>query len=268
MTAFHWTTFGSTEGIPLATQDWSIDNAMVLTSLVRRTAVHLLKLDLLGHACGSLAIDITTKVTEFMFKEKDGRGASLRDANFTAHNCLVDCHAEVWTRFPVLPAVQRATISASHRCRPSLLFVSHRDHHQYPAYFAEMVETFEKTSKKPTGDKLSTRLVSATTLDRFVVDASPDKDWTTSLFKCGEWIVDILCLIPIHLALARDNRFVPLKDGIYSPTVEKTLLGADINRIVDSISFGWYESIFQSYMADKVKLSLPHIVFFELTFFA
>ena len=49
--------------------------------------------------------------------------------------------------------------------------------------------------------------------------------------------------------------FVWLKDGVYSVDVEKSLLGAEINQIVDSISFGWYKSIFQSYMADKVRTS-------------
>ena len=117
-----------------------------------------------------------------------------------------------------------------------------------------MIKTFERTSRKPTGDKLCTLHVSATTFDSFVANFSPDVEWNdTSIFKVGEWVVDLLCLIPIHLALARDNRFVPLKDGVYSVEVERSLLGAEINRIVDSISFGWYESIFQSYMADKVR---------------
>ncbi|KAF9231528.1 hypothetical protein BU15DRAFT_34482, partial [Melanogaster broomeanus] len=249
--AFHWSTFGSTDGILLTTGDWADNDGMALSSMVRKNAVHLLKLDLSTGTLHSLALDITCKVTEFMFKEKDSRGALSRDANFTAHNCLLDCHADVWTRFPVLPAVQRATISSSDRRRRSLLFVSNRDHHQFPTHVADMVETFERVSKKPTGDKLSTLVVSATTFDHFRADVSPDEEWTVSIFKFGEWVVDMLCLIPIHLALARDNRFVPLKDGVYSVDVEKSLLGADINRIVDSISFGWYESIFQSYMADK-----------------
>jgi hypothetical protein len=119
-----------------------------------------------------------------------------------------------------------------------------------------MIETFERTTKKPTGDKLSTLQVSAMAFDSFMANFSPGAEWNnTSIFKVGEWVADIFCLIPIHLALARDNRFIPLKDGVYSFEVEKSLLGAEINRIVDSISFGWYESIFQSYMAEKVRTS-------------
>jgi len=256
ITTYHCSTFGSTDGVSLPIADWAGDSKLVISSLLRRSAVHLLKLDVLAHTCSSVALDITRKVTEFMFREKDSNGALSRNAHLTAHNCLMDCHAEVWTRFPVLPAVQRATISSNDRCRRSILFVTDQDHNRYQPHFADMIETFERTTKKPTGDKLSTLQVSAMTFDGFIPNHSPDAEWdNTSIFKVGEWVVDILCLIPIHLALARDNRFVPLKDGVYSVQVEKSLLGAEINRIVDSISFGWYESIFQSYMADKVRTS-------------
>ena len=260
-TAYHWSTFGSTNGIVLPVADWASDSELVISSLVRRSAVHLLKLDSFAHTCSSVALDITRKTTEFMFREKNSRGAASRDARLTVHNCLVGCHADVWTRFPVLPAVQRAIISSNSHCRRSALFVTDRDHDRYRPCFADMIETFERTTKKPTGDKLSTIHVSAMTFDNFIVKYSPDAEWDdTSIFKVGEWVVDILCLIPIHLALARDNRFIPLKDGVYSIDVEKSLLGAEINRIVDSISFGWYESIFQSYMADKVCTVSPLIV--------
>ncbi|KAF8726080.1 hypothetical protein AX14_008092 [Amanita brunnescens Koide BX004] len=250
--AYHWSTFGSTDGVSLPIADWAGDSKLVISSLVRRSAVHLLKLDLPAHTCSSVALDITRKITEFKFREKDSGGTLSRDALLTVHNCLMDCHADVWTRFPVLPAVQRATISSNDRCRRSILVVTDQNHNRYQPHFADMIETFERTTKKPTGDKLSTLQVSPMTFNSFIANFSPDAEWNNmSIFKLGEWVVDLLCLIPIHLALARDNRFVPLKDGVYSVEVEKSLLGAEINRIVDSISFGWYESIFQSYMADK-----------------
>ena len=262
ITAYHWSTFGSTNGFPLPIADWAGGNNLVITSLVHKSAVYLLKLDLLSHTCSSIALDITRKATEFMFREQCNRGALSRDTHLTAHNCLVDCYADVWTRFPVLPAVQRATTSSDDRYRPSILFVTDRGHNQYQLYFSDMIETFERTSKKPTEDKLSTLHISATTFDTFVADFSRTAEWDNiSIFKIGQWVVEVLCLIPIHLALARDNRFVPLKDGVYSAEVEKSLLGAEINRIVDSISFGWYESIFQSYMADKVRSSHMYLTF-------
>ena len=68
-----------------------------------------------------------------------------------------------------------------------------------------------------------------------------------------EWLVDLLCLIPIHIAVCRENRFVPLANGVLSAALEKSLLGAEVNRLADKLPFGWYEAIFQSYIALKVE---------------
>ncbi|KAG9310081.1 hypothetical protein JVU11DRAFT_9689 [Chiua virens] len=266
MTAYHWSTFGSSEGTKLDLAPLTIENGPVVTSLINRTAVHVIMLDFEAHACRSHALDITRKVTEFTFKQKGTRGSSARrgvgaDGNPTAHNCLIDCHAEVWTRFPVLPAVQRETISSSSlRSARTLVFVTDRDYARYTTHFAEMISSFERATKKPIGDILKSIQVSAASFAVFAAElcgdgvqpnATQNRAWNVSAYRAGEWLVDFLCLIPIHLALARDNRFVPLKDGVYSPELERSLLGADVNRIVDSLSFGWYESLFQSYMASK-----------------
>ncbi|KAH7918945.1 hypothetical protein BV22DRAFT_1041330 [Leucogyrophana mollusca] len=252
ITAYHWGTFGSTEGIALDIPDLAFDDKLVLTSLVNRTSVHLVKLDPRVHLCQSFALDITRKVTEFMFKEKGSRASSSRNSALTAHNCLIDCHAEVWTRFPVLPAVQRETISSSSkRFQKTLAFVTDRNHHLFAPHFTEMIHTFERTTRKPTGDQLKTITVSAVPFDVFAAELAADSDWRVSQFRGGEWLVDLLCLIPIHIAITKENRFVPLKDGVSSSELEKSLLGAEVSRIVDSLSFGWYESLFQSYMASK-----------------
>ncbi|KAI9571051.1 hypothetical protein HD554DRAFT_2017581 [Boletus coccyginus] len=262
VTAYQWSTFGSTEGIPLDLAPLTVENGPVVTSLVNRTAVHVVALDFEARACRSHALDITRKVTEFTFKEKGARGSSARrQGNATAHNCLIDCHAEVWTRFPVLPAVQRETISSSTLRSPrTLVFVTDRDYQQYELYFTDMILMFERSTKKPTGDMLKSIQVSAASFAVFAAElceggvrlnSTRNHGWNVSAYHGGEWLVEFLCLIPIHLALAKDNRFVPLKDGVYSPDLERSLLGAEVNRIVDNLSFGWYESLFQSYMASK-----------------
>ncbi|KAI9455502.1 hypothetical protein HD554DRAFT_2207426 [Boletus coccyginus] len=262
MTAYHWSTFGSAEGIPLDLAPLTVENGPIVTSLVDRAAVHVVGLDFEAHACRSHALDITRKVTEFTFKEKGAQRSSARRlGNATAHNCLIDCHAEVWTRFPVLPAVQRETISSSSlRSARTLVFVTDRDYQRYAPYFTDMILMFEKATKKPTGDMLKSIQVSAASFVVFATElcgggvylnSTRNRGWNVSAYRGGEWLVEFLCLIPIHLALARDNRFVPLKDGVYSPDLERSLLGADVNRIVDNLSFGWYESLFQSYMASK-----------------
>ncbi|KAI6163533.1 hypothetical protein EDD17DRAFT_475985 [Pisolithus thermaeus] len=252
VTAYHWSSFGSTEGIQLNVPGFPVDEPFVVTSLVSRTAVHLLWLDFPARRCQSYALDITRRATEFMFRERVSRGESKRAQIATAHNCLVDCHSEVWIRFPVLAAVQRETISsASLRSQKSLVFVTDRDFQMFAQHFSDMIYTFESTSKKPTGDVLRSVKVSAAAFSAFVQDLWGTAPWNVSQYRAGEWIVDFLCLIPIHIALTRENRFIPLKDGVYSTELERLLLGAEVNRIVDSISFGWYESLFQSYMATK-----------------
>ncbi|KAG0705087.1 hypothetical protein DFH29DRAFT_316434 [Suillus ampliporus] len=252
LTAYHWSTFGSTDGIPLDIANLPLDQPLLLTSLTSRNIVHLVTLDVDTQSCRSIALDITRKVTEFTFKEKGARGGNINSENVTAHNCLIDCHAEVWTRFPVLPAVQRETItSSSSRCQRTLVFITDRDHHLFVPHFHDLISNFERTSKKPTGNLLKSMAVSATTYSAFSNGLLGGAAWSVSKFRAGEWLAEFLCLIPIQIAVTKENRFVPLKDGVYSTELEKTLLGADVNRIVDYVSFGWYESLFQSYMARK-----------------
>lgn len=189
----------------------------------------------------------------------------------SAHNCLIDCHSEVWTRFPVFPAIQRETIPEAFREARKLVFVTDRNYERYAPHFRDMIRTFEKTTKKPTGDVLKSIRVSATSFMVFSAElcrgwgsggeypnSTQARAWGVSSYHAGKWLVDFLCLIPIQVALARDNQFLPLKDGVYSPELERSLLGADI-QIVDSLSFGWYESLFQSYMASKVRRSHLHM---------
>ncbi|KAG9310659.1 hypothetical protein JVU11DRAFT_9243 [Chiua virens] len=78
-----------------------------------------------------------------MFRAKEDRGALSRDTRIAAHNCLIDCHAHVRTHFPVLPAIQHATMSLADRHHHSFLFVTDRDHTRYAPQSAEMIEKFE-----------------------------------------------------------------------------------------------------------------------------
>lgn len=251
-TAYHWDTFGSTPGILLGALDLPAADKRVLTSFNRK-GIHLMGLDVIDHQCRSVALDITRKVTEFLFQEKGAKHASSRCSDSTVHNCLIDCHVEVWTRFPVVSAIRRQTISSSSKRDPKrLVFVTDRNHNSFASHFSDMIEMFERTTQKPTGDELRGIQVSAITFDSITAELAANKDWRVSQFRAGEWLVDCLCLIPIHIAITKENRFIPLKDGVSSAELEKSLLGAEVGRIVDSLSFGWYESLFRSYMASKV----------------
>jgi hypothetical protein len=229
---------------------------MALSSLLKRTNVHLVMLDVQARQCQSLALDITSRVTQFIFNEKGSNRVHGNHSSSTlnSHNCLIDCHADVWTRFPVQPAIRRQTITTSSQRHPkSITFITNRDHDAFAPHFNDLISTFERTTRKPTGTELKSIVVKTLEFNRSLIDLGQDCDWSVSCFKAGEWLVDILCLIPIQIAVTRENRFIPLKDGVYSAQFEKSLLGAEVNTIVNDLSFGWYESIFQSYMATKVR---------------
>jgi hypothetical protein len=221
--------------------------------MVSRGRVFFLGLDTNSQAVKSVVINITKKVTEFMFKEKGSKYASKNGARQTQHNSLLDCHAEVWTRFPVLAAVRRRTItSLSERRQKTLTFITDNHTQPFASHFSDLIHTFEKMTRKPTGDELRGIQVSAAQFGPFWDTVIWESDWKVSRYRVGEWLVDLLCLIPIHIAVCRENRFVPLANGVLSAELERSLLGAEVNQIVDKLSFGWYESIFQSYLALKV----------------
>ncbi|KAH9046371.1 hypothetical protein EDB83DRAFT_2295029 [Lactarius deliciosus] len=250
LTAYHWETFGSTNGIPLDIPEFPLEGA-VLTSMCSRGNIFLMGLDLDAQCVKSIAIDITKKVTEFLFKEKGNRNSSNEDARQTVNNSLLDCHKEVWTRFPIVAAVGRQTItSLSERRRKSLTFITENPTKPFSSYFSDLIHTFERTTRKPAGNELRRIEVSAAD-SLFRSEAIQESKWNVSRYCVGEWLVDLLCLIPIHIAVCRENRFVPLADGVLSAELERSLLGAEVNKIVDKLSFGWYESIFKSYMALK-----------------
>ena len=253
LTAYHWDSFGSKDGIELNIPNLPVGKPFVVTSLISKTTFYLLLLDFSAHKCQSYALDITRRTIAFMFQKKASRGSSNMATSTSSRNCLVDCHKEVWTRFPVKAAIQRETISSANlRSRKTLVFVTDRNFDKFAPHFAKMICTFEETTKKPTGDVLKSIKVSAASFAVFTQEFCDAKQWNVSQYHVGEWVVDFLCLIPIHIAVTKENCFIPLKDGVYSTELEKSLLGAEVNRIVDSISFGWYESLFQSYMVTKV----------------
>src|SRR6266702_1595609 len=255
ITAYHWSTFASTRGISVTLPDFPVNlDAALLTSIVNRNNVHLVGLNLDSRTCRSIVLDITQRATEFTFQERRSK-ASLRHGKHTVHNSLIDCHSDVWTRFPVVPAVKRHTItSSSQRQQKTLLFVTDDHRRPFSSHFSDIISAFEKTSRKPTGDELKSIVVYARPFPSFTQQFLSSPDWPVSRFRAGEWLADLLCLSPIHITITHENRFVPLKDGVLSPQLEKSLSGAEVNRIVDRLSLGWYESIFQSYWATKVRL--------------
>ena len=191
--AYHWTTFGSTEGIAITCPD-NFTEPLLVTSMVNRANVHVLSLNTTSKACSSLALDITKKITDFTFREHGEVGVSERKSSNTLHNCLIDCHEDVWTRFPVLAAVQHQTILSSHKRHPhKLVFVmdAREHHHHVGPHFLEMKHRFHQKTHKPLSEDLKKMEATAQDFDQFL--HSPD--WDKSVFCAGEWLVNTICLV-------------------------------------------------------------------------
>lgn len=191
--AFHWATFGSSDGITIECPD-TFTEPLLITAMVNRASVHVLSLDSITKACSSLALDITKGVTDFTFREHGEAGPSKSRSTNTLHNCLIGCFEDVWTRFPVLAAVQHQTILSSHgRCPPKLVFVmDEKEHHQHVGpHFLEMKHRFHQKTHKPLSSDLKNMEVIAEDFDQFLY--SPN--WDKSVFCVGEWLVNIICLV-------------------------------------------------------------------------
>lgn len=191
--AHHWTSFGSSAKGFTPTQIAPGMASHQVTSFGSRNRVHVLSIfaaEATSIFC--TALHITRKSTEFAFRSK-ATISTVVDTS-TANNCLIDCHLDVWTRFPVLPAVARATLAASIRKPQSITFISNENLGRVNAYFAKMISTFERTTRKPTDGKLSA----------IVIEWAPDASTAAinaierSCFHLGSFVVELLCLIPIQ----------------------------------------------------------------------
>ncbi|KAG8733017.1 hypothetical protein FRC11_009235 [Ceratobasidium sp. 423] len=245
LVAFHRTTFETHEGAINSFALFSCSGPRVATSFKREGFVHVVSFSMATKAITSTILQITPKTSKPLLhsERKHSRGIRVE----TVNNCLIDCHSEVWTQFPVVSVVTRNTPTAIDRQPRQLIFVSPTTIDGVGGYFARMISTFQTATQKPIGESSSAtkvRSINSAEISEYISNQ-------ISEFKTGSFIVEFLCLIPLHLAVARENRFIPLKDGVWNPDYERSLLGEDVPAMIDVLSLGWYESIFQSYMAKK-----------------
>ncbi len=128
---------------------------------------------------------------------------------------------------------------------------------KFEEYISGIFEDLKSSTKKPTTmlKKFSTSIITFQKLDiynkRFRKNHSSE-------YEMGEWIIQLCCLIPIQIAVARNNLFQPLKDGLSSNDVNDVELddgyGHHVDSIAKNISFGWYEGIFRHFGDKKVKV--------------
>ncbi|KAG8984528.1 hypothetical protein FRB93_006439 [Tulasnella sp. JGI-2019a] len=246
---FHRAAFdneNATQGVvrDLPDQFNHLGTQFIVTSLGQRN-VTLLALLPRTPELHSVAVEISRQEEGFYLQLKEDQ-EELSKMVAKTHNSLLNCFGEVWDRFPVISAIKRETILADGRLAAAVTFVTDESTPEFTPYFKDMIQSFKKRSRKPTKGQL----------DSIQLGSLPfrDIDWdrgSGSVFWAGEWLVELLCLIPIHIAVARENHFIPLKDGIFDLRFQQQLLGAEVFKIIDNLSIGWYESIFNSYHAKK-----------------
>lgn len=107
---FHHATFGERpDGITLLLPPEFNDacgHSFAVSSLGRRQNVFVI-----AHAPStsnllSIALRISRREAEYLFQKKRTRNLRSKAA-VTKNNSLVDCFADVWDRFPVVPAISR-----------------------------------------------------------------------------------------------------------------------------------------------------------------
>lgn len=176
----------------------------------------------------SVRLDVTNKTSDYSFKEANHK-AVLALKNSSRHGALVECHSDVWTKFPVKSTISRRS-PAQYPAPRSIMFVASGALDRFERRFRQMIRKFEQNTQKPTGDSL--KLINV--ISMLHEDARDyDHFQEATVYPTGRWLVELICLIPLHLAVATGNRFVPLKDGIVSADFERDLLGADIFQIAE-----------------------------------
>ena len=218
----HWASFGGGNGKVIA---WPghvpVQSQMVVSSVGRRTSAHIIFLTPEDKSCTSFHVRITRKFSEFAF-------CSSENVTPTGNNSLIDCHAEVWTQFPVQAPISRETNASAIHQRRSILFVSTAPSSSFAPYFSKMAKDFEHSTRKSTKGLLAQ--IHVTGRHRW----DPQDAASISEIQAGDWLVGLFCLIPIHLAVTGSNRFIPLKDGMISPQFDQSLLGVDVTQISEA----------------------------------
>jgi len=225
---YHIASFGSSAATPIELPEGSYLNAnMAVSCMGQNENPHAVFLDCSTCVCSSISLHIASKTSEYDFRAGGNRSDSVE--KHTVHNSLIDCHSDVWTRYPVQAAIRRETAPGTEHCPRSFMFISRNSPGSFSKHFKALIRDFESKTRKSSRRQLADVSVAAClSFD----PASPN--FAISQFKAGDWLVGLFCLIPIHIAVTGQNRFVPLCDGVISQEFEQSLLGADVGRIAEA----------------------------------
>ena len=232
---FHWASFGSNDGHIL--EHNSIAGLFYfpnISAVSRRDNVHLLYLDPDNNTCASVAIRITGKHDEFTLRSNQPSGSqrATSQTQGLSSNPLIDVHGDIWDKFPVEAAIQRSVSRKSICSTRSLTFVSFQQADLFKNRIAHLIRAFKRASGKPTGNYF--------TDGNYIVKVVPSFDpfnhsVSSSMFPVGDWLLGLICLVPLQLAIANSGYFVPLCNGVVSEQFEQSLFNQSVPHIADSL---------------------------------
>lgn len=229
--ACHTESFGTAPGVELDLSE--IIFAPQLTSFVTRNNAYLVYSSPTSSNLHTVKVQVTTKSSDYSMKAQyspaQKSSASTSRLPNSKHNCLLDCYLDIWGRYPIVATIERAPPDL-YSAPSSICFVTSQDKKPFAAYIRDTIEQFEELTQKPTNGLLSNIHVSTLPDASKIIDGElPD----TSTYPVGKWLIELLCLIPLHLAVADGNAFVPLNDGVRSSEFERSLLGLNHVQVAD-----------------------------------
>ncbi|GBC07437.1 hypothetical protein RclHR1_07470002 [Rhizophagus clarus] len=176
----------------------------------------------------------------------------------TKLNGLIDAYKLMFDKYPVencIDPVQNRPLSL--KIVLDVNYDIEKYDEKFEEYIAEIFENLKRSTKKPASilKKFTTSVITFQELD--IEDMKFQKKFSSE-YELGEWVIQLCCLIPIQIAVAKNNLFQPLKDGLSSNEIDQVELddgyGHHVDSITKNISFGWYEGIFKHFGDKKVKV--------------
>ncbi|KAJ3115004.1 hypothetical protein HDU96_001355 [Phlyctochytrium bullatum] len=178
-------------------------------------------------------------------------------------NSLLNVYQRMYTKFPIQSCVEKEAKDTYDTCAD--LRISSLPEELFEASAsAEELSKFQKYAtsyfKSSFADLKRTTSKNIKPIAGFEVVVKRQSEFQRTFFEScckletpvsfSEWLLAIFCLIPIQIAMANDNRFVPLSNGIVSSDINQE----DTASIAENISFGWYESILEFCREYEVKV--------------
>jgi hypothetical protein len=191
-------------------------------------------------------------------------------------NGLLDAYQQMFVKFPVQPCLQTQQLGSMER---RLILMVSEEVSKDTVNLDVLSDSARQYMKRSFDElrKMTSKDVKA--LNDFKVSVVSGAHATAVLESCfrsieevsfSDWLIRAFCLIPIQIAMAAQNRFVPMRDGVMAEISQR-----DMHSIADSITFGmslkfsscdrmfnkitttfagWYENILQYYHDYQVKV--------------